>query len=74
MFCDEWLKVDALLQQKLKVLQDLDQERELLITKAEQIHHQGESDGNDGDIHNNYECFVLFQNPDDSLFLIYLRL
>ena len=39
MFCDEWLKVDALLQQKLKELQDLDQERELLIAKTEQ---QGE--------------------------------
>ena len=39
MSCSEWLKVDALLQQKLKELQDLDQERELLIAKTEQ---QGE--------------------------------
>lgn len=36
MSCSEWLKVDALLQQKLKKLQDLDQEREMLIAKAEQ--------------------------------------
>lgn len=33
---DEWLKVDALLQEKLKELQNLDQERELLIAEAEQ--------------------------------------
>ena len=39
MFCDEWLKVDALLQKKLKELQNLDQESELLIAEAEQ---QGE--------------------------------
>lgn len=36
MSCSEWLKVDALLQQKLKELQELDQEREMLIAKAEQ--------------------------------------
>ena len=36
MSCSEWLKVDALLQRKLKELQDLDQEREVLIAKAEQ--------------------------------------
>ena len=36
MSCDEWIKIDAHLQQKLKELQDLDQEREMLITKAEQ--------------------------------------
>ncbi len=39
MFCDEWLKIDALLQEKLKRLRNLDQERELLIAEAEQ---QGE--------------------------------
>ncbi len=39
MFCDEWLKIDALLQEKLKRLRNLDQESELLIAKAEQ---QGE--------------------------------
>ena len=39
MFSDEWLKIDALLQEKLKELQNLDQERELLIAEAEQ---QGE--------------------------------
>ena len=36
MFCNEWLKVDALLQEKLKALQNLDQERELLIAEAKQ--------------------------------------
>lgn len=36
MFCNEWLKIDALLQEKLKELQNLDQERELLIAEAEQ--------------------------------------
>ena len=36
MFCNEWLKIDALLQEKLKELQTLDQERELLIAEAEQ--------------------------------------
>ena len=35
MFCNEWLKIDALLQEKLKELQNLDQERELLIAEAE---------------------------------------
>ena len=39
MFCDEWLKIDALLQEKLKRLRNLDQESELLIAEAEQ---QGE--------------------------------
>lgn len=39
MFNDEWLNIDALLQQKLKELQGLDEERELLITEGEQ---QGE--------------------------------
>ena len=39
MFCDEWLKIDALLQEKLKRLRNLDQERELLMAEAEQ---QGE--------------------------------
>ena len=29
MFCDEWLKVDALLQQKLKELQDLEKCKKL---------------------------------------------
>ncbi len=36
MFSDEWLKIDALLQEKLKELRNLDQERELLIAEAEQ--------------------------------------
>lgn len=36
MSCSEWIKIDAHLQQKLKELQDLDQEREMLIAKAEQ--------------------------------------
>ena len=35
MFCNEWLKIDALLQEKFKELQNLDQERELLIAEAE---------------------------------------
>ena len=35
MFCNEWLKIDALLQEKLKELQNLDQESELLIAEAE---------------------------------------
>ncbi len=34
---NEWLKVDALLQEKLKELQNLDQEREMLIAEAEQL-------------------------------------
>ena len=36
---NDWLKIDVLLQQKLKVLHVLDQECKLLIAKAEQ---QGE--------------------------------
>ena len=39
MVCDEWVKVDALLQQKLTELQVLDQESDLIMAKAEQ---QGE--------------------------------
>ena len=36
MVYNDWLKIDALLQQKLKVLQVLEKERELLIAKAEE--------------------------------------
>ncbi len=39
MFCDEWIKLDALLQQKLKDLQTLEQEGDMLVAKIEQ---QGE--------------------------------
>lgn len=39
MFCDEWIKVDALLQQKLKGLQTLEQEGDMLVAKVKQ---QGE--------------------------------